>query len=135
MQKIQSFLQDTEVSIVLGKNNSVSSAERHGVPVPEKLACGMVVAVEPSKNDLQQYWLATIVSEKSDNPLTYNIRYYQQKKSTTRWTLMRGNGAYGYVPHGGIIAAGLELDNNGTMRKSSLRMIEKQLSLKKQLLR
>ena len=125
--KIKNYLQDVEVSIQLGQSSSVASAEAHDIPVPEALPVGMLVAVRPTKGYKEKFWLAAVTSTRSEEPLVHNIRYYQQSSKSTCWKLMRGTGAYGYVPHNAVIAAGIELNSDGQMRASSKRLIEKKI--------
>ena len=116
------------MNIVLSRNNSIGAAKNHVVPIPSYIPVGMIIAVQPSRTSVESYWLAVVTSKRSNSPLVYNVRYYNQKKVSAKWQLMRGPGAYGYVPHGAVIGAGVELNNDGSMKKSSLDMIQKSLS-------
>jgi hypothetical protein len=83
----------------------------------------MDVAVTPSSNSQDSFWVANILSLKSEQPLIYNIRYYNYSKSKKGWVLMKGEGAYGWVPHTAILAAGIEFNANKSMKAASVQHI------------
>lgn len=126
---VNSFLQNTEISVVINNSlTSVSAAESYDVPIPAVIPENMTVAVQPSSNSEDKFWLAMVTSLRSEHPLVYNLRYYQFNKSKRGWFLMKGSGGYGWVPHTAIIAAGIEFNANKSMKTSSVRMINKKIT-------
>ena len=103
--------------------NSIGSAKDHHVSVPAHVPNGMDIAVTPSANSLEKFWVANIVSVKTEQPLVYNIRYYNYSKSKKGWVLMKGEEAYGWVPHSAILAAGIEFNANKSMKAASVQHI------------
>src|SRR5882757_3965179 len=92
---VNTYLQQVPVSVsVTNTRNSVESAKNHVIPVPSTIPTGMVIAVTPSSNSQDKYWVAQVTSTKSDSPLIYNIRYYNYSKVKHGWVLMKGEGAY-----------------------------------------
>lgn len=83
----------------------------------------MNIAVRAGKNSQDTFWLAVVQSVKTDEPLVYNLRYYQYNKTQKIWKLMKGQSAYGWVPHSAILAAGIEFNQDMSMKVSSQRLI------------
>jgi hypothetical protein len=108
---------------VNNSRNSIAAAKDHIVPVPAIVPNDMIIAVQPSANSQDDFWVAMVQSVRSDQPLVYNIRYFNYNKSKKAWVLMKGTGAYGWVPHTAIIAAGIEFNTNNSMKASSIKLI------------
>ena len=127
-EQLQALMQDVSVSITIGQHSSVSNATAYPIPVPTELPVGMMVAVKAANNSADKFWIAVIQSERSDDPLQYNLRYYAFNKSKKGWYLMKGASAYGWAPHEAILVAGLELNQNCSMRESSIKRITQALA-------
>jgi hypothetical protein len=125
---IQAFLQDTNVAIVVNSNiSSIGAAEDYNIPVPAVIPTYMSVAVRPAPNSEDKFWLGQVESLRTEQPLVYNLRYYSFNKAKKGWFLMRGTGAYGWVAHTAIIAAGIEFNADKSMKAVSIRLITKAL--------
>ena len=126
---IQSFLQNTEVAIVVNHSiSSISSAEDHDIPVPSVIPSNMSIAVRPAPNSQDKFWLAIVENLCSEQPLAYNLCYYSFHKAKKGWFLMKGVGAYGWVAHSAIIAAGIAFNADKSMKAVSVRMLTKALN-------
>jgi hypothetical protein len=122
------YLQNTEVAVVVNNAmTSMNAAEDYNIPIPAVIPSNMTVAVLPSSNSEDKFWLAMVTDLRVEHPLTYNLRYYQYNKSKKGWFLMKGNGGYGWVPHSAIIAAGIEFNANKSLKATSIRLITKKL--------
>jgi len=121
---IDSYLQQIPVAVtVLNNRNSIAASKDHYVPVPARIPNGMNIAVTPTANSQDKFWVALTGTVRTEQPLIYNIRYYNFSKSKQGWVLMKGEGAYGWVPHSAIIAAGIEFNNDKSMKASSVKLI------------
>lgn len=129
---MNSFLQNTTVHITVNNNQtSINAAEKsYDIPVPAVIPTNMIVAVRPSANSTDQFWLAQVTGLRTEQPLVYNLRYFQYNKSKKGWFIMKGSGAYGWVPHTAIMAAGIEFNNDHSLKVSSVRMLTKKLQQK-----
>jgi hypothetical protein len=126
---VASYLQKTEVAIVVNNNlSSVTAAKGYDIPIPAVIPTNMIIAVRPSANSQDKFWLARVTDLRSEQPLTYNIRYFLFNKNKKAWGLMKGAGAYGWVAHTAIIAAGIEFNNNNSMKASSVKLIAQKIN-------
>ena len=125
---INNYLQDTTVKVVLGSNSSAASASNYNIPVPALVPNEMVVAVIATAASNDKYWVAKVLNVKSDEPLTYNLRYYSFSKAKKGWMIMRGTTAYGSVAHSAIMVAGLEFNQDLSMKASSVKRISHALT-------
>ena len=125
---VNEYLQNTDVAIVVNsERNSTKAAERYDIPVPAVISANMTVAVRPPANSEDKFWLCIVTELKSHEPLSYNIRYYNYNKAKKGWILMKGPGAYSWVRHNVIIAAGIEFNANRSLKANSIRLITKKL--------
>jgi hypothetical protein len=117
------FAQDVPVTFLVTNENSVGAVQRR-IPVPTRVPVSMVVAVRTPKDCVDRYWIARVDEIVSQTPLKYKLRYFQISKQLKAWQLMKGGNAYGTVKHPGILTAGIQFNNNQTMKASSARQIE-----------
>jgi hypothetical protein len=117
--------------VAITVNNSLTSitaAEHYNIPIPAIIPTNMTIAVKPASNSQDKFWLAQVTGLKSETPLAYSLRYYQFNKAKKCWNLMKGQGGYGWVPHSAIMAAGIEFNNDKSMKASSTKMISNKLA-------
>ena len=121
---IDSYLQQLSVTVtVLNNRNSIGATKSHYVLVPAHILDDMNIAVTPTANSQDKFWVALAGTVKTEQPLIYNIRYYNYSKFKKGWVLIKGEGVYGWVPHKAIIAAGIEFNNDKSMKASSVKLI------------
>lgn len=58
------------------------------ITIPAEIPENMIVAVQPSKNSTEKYWLAQVTGLKQTDPKVYNLRYYNYSKQSKSWKLM-----------------------------------------------
>jgi hypothetical protein len=120
---IKNYLQDTLIRVVVGNINSTTSAANYHIPVPARIPEKINIAVRAPANSQDCYWVAIVLSEKSEQPLVYNLRYYNYNKSKKNWVLMKGTSAYGWVSHSAVLVAGLEFNNDNSMKAGSVKHV------------
>ena len=92
--------------------------------IPADIPENMIVAVQPSRNSSEKYWLAQVIGVKETNPKVYNLRYYNYSKQSKSWKLMRGQLAYGTAAHSAILLAGIEFNINNTMKAHCVKQLQ-----------
>jgi hypothetical protein len=120
---LKDFIQDVPVTFLVRNENSVGAVPRR-IAVPTQIPISMIVAVRTPKDCVDRYWIARVEDVISENPLKYRLRYFQISKQSKSWQLMKGNTAYGTVSHAGILTAGIQFNNNQTVKASSANQID-----------
>jgi hypothetical protein len=92
------------------------------VVIPDFLPENMIVAIRPSEEYQDKYWIAKILKQSSDR--NYRVHYYKYNGAKKSFTLCRGKDAKGICPIGAILVAGVNLNVNGNVTAASLRHIE-----------
>jgi len=77
---IKGFLQDTEIEIHIAESSLQVQINANLLTIPQVIPDNMVVAVTPTHNSSDKYWIAQVLSKKTSNLLTYNLRYYKYSK-------------------------------------------------------
>ena len=127
MEQVKIFLQDVALNVSVQDRSSIANAENYDIPVPTEVAVGVTVAVHATSNTSDKFWIARIENIRSENPITYGLRYYAYNSQRKGWFLMRGKSAYGWVHHEGIITTNIEFNQNQSMKESSIRRINVRL--------
>ncbi len=77
------------------------------------------IAVQTGNNSQDTFWLAIVLSTKTNERLVYNLRYYQYNKSQKIWKMMKGQSTYGWVSYAAILATEIEFNQDMSMKVSS----------------
>lgn len=126
---MNNFLQKTTLAVVVNNNlTSINAAKNYDIPIPAIIPTNMDIVVRPTANSQDKFWVARVLSLRSEQPLAYNLRYFQFNKAKKCWNLMKGSGGYGWVGHSAILAAGIEFNADRSMKASSVAMISKRLA-------
>lgn len=121
---MKQLLQDADIHIVATQHNSQHLIDVELVTIPSEIPDLMNIAVQPSAGYSDLYWLARVESKKTDQPLVYNLQYYQYNKTKKGWNLMRSNQAYSTVPHNAILLAGIEFNNNMSLKADYVKQLQ-----------
>ena len=124
---VNRFLQPTIVNIVVEDQTAISKVRNELVIIPELIPVGMVIAVSPNNGE-DPYWLACVTAIISHQPIKYKLHYYERNKQHKVWKLMKGKYSSGTCPHGAVLFAGVEFNQNGSMKKDSTEKISYMLS-------
>ena len=114
---VKKFLQPTEINVTVENESAMSKVRKELVIVPERIPVGMVVAVLPDKPE-DRYWLAQVV-EVEEQPLKYRLHFYERNNQLKIWKLMKGKRSHGSCQHGAVIFAGVQFNQNNSMKKDS----------------
>ena len=114
---VKNFLQPTEINVTVENESAMSKVWKELVIVPERIPVGMVVAVLPDKPE-DRYWLAQVV-EVEEQPLKYRLHFYEHNNQLKIWKLMKGKQSHGSCQHGAVIFAGVQFNQNNSMKKDS----------------
>jgi hypothetical protein len=121
---VKTFLQDVSIHLTVEERSSQNHVDVDLITIPSIIPNKMVIAVKPTKISTDKYWLAQVVDKKDDDPLTYNLHYYTYSKQKKGWVLMKGNNAWGTTPHSAVIYAGIEFNQNQTMKAHCIRHLQ-----------
>lgn len=124
---MKQFLQPTVLNVVVAEHSAMGKVRNELVTVPQVVPVGMVVAVKPD-DGADQYWLAKVSEVTSKQPLKYKLHYYEHNKQLKAWKLMKGKFSVGSCPHGAVLFAGVEFNQNGSMKKDSAEKIKYMLT-------
>lgn len=114
---VKKILQPTEINVTVENENAMSKVRNELVIVPEKIPVGMVVAVLPDNSE-DKYWLAKVV-EVEEQPLKYRLHFYERNNQLKIWKLMKGKQSHGTCHHEAVIFAGVQFNQNNSMKKDS----------------
>lgn len=117
-------MQDVSIRITVEEHSSQHHVDLDLLTIPAVIASKMVIAVKPTKTSTDKYWIAQVVSQKCSDPLEYNLHYYQYSKQKNGWVLMKGNKAWGSAPHSAVIYAGVEFNQNQTIKAHCMRHLQ-----------
>ena len=121
---IKGFLQDTEIEIHVAESFSRVQINANLLTIPQVIPDNMVVAVTPTCNLSDKYWIVQVLSKKTSNLLTYNLRYYKYSKQKSGWQLMREQNAYRTAAYSAVLYAGVEFNANSSMKKACVKHIQ-----------
>ena len=78
VELVKKFLQSTTVAVSVDQNiTSITAADAYNIPVPAVVPENMNIAVLPTTNSEDKFWLAIVTGLHSEQPLAYTICYYQ----------------------------------------------------------
>ncbi len=118
-ERIKEYIQDTEIKFIVTNENSMSHIAPEMISIPARIPIDTDVAVCPTKKSTDQYWLANITGILQEDPLVYELHYYNFNKQKKVWIKMKGNGAYGKCPHKAVIMAGINFNKDGSLTAHS----------------
>ena len=70
---IKGFLQDTEIEIHVVKSSLQVQINTNLLTIPQVIPDNIIVAVTPTRNSSDKYWIAQVLSKNTSNSLTYNL--------------------------------------------------------------
>jgi hypothetical protein len=98
------------------------------VELPEVIPLDMIVAVTPTHDSSDLYWIAQVVDIddqeiRGKRRVKYTLRYYKYNPKTKSWKLSQGPGYRGDCNHEAILLAGVNFTQSGVITAACVRQI------------
>jgi hypothetical protein len=90
------------------------------VQLPNILPVDMIIAVIPTEDSIDPYWIAQITEVieneiRGQHRINYKLRYYKYDTKTKAWKLGQGRGYQGDCVHDAVLLAGVNFTDSGVI--------------------